>query len=83
MLGIPGDGWDGAGGPVPAVADWQEVGEVRHTFTHFHLILRVMVAPVTGPVIRGEWLARKAFRPGDLPTVMRKAWDLARDRLTG
>jgi A/G-specific adenine glycosylase len=81
MLGIPGDGWDGAGGPAPAEAAWQEVGEVRHTFTHFHLILRVMVAPVSGPAERGQWLPRSAFRPADLPTVMRKAWDLAQGSL--
>jgi A/G-specific adenine glycosylase len=81
MLGIPGDGWDGAGGPAPAEAPWQEVGEVRHTFTHFHLILRVLVAPVSGPAARGHWLPRTDFRPADLPTVMRKAWDLARDSL--
>jgi A/G-specific adenine glycosylase len=81
MLGIPGDGWDGAGGPAPAEATWQEIGEVRHTFTHFHLILRVLVAPVPGPAARGHWLPRTDFRPADLPTVMRKAWDLARDSL--
>jgi A/G-specific adenine glycosylase len=81
MLGIPGDGWDGAGGPAPAEAAWQEVGEVHHTFTHFHLILRVLVAPVSGPADRGQWLHRAAFRPADLPTVMRKAWDLARESL--
>ena len=63
MLGIPGDGWDGSGGPAPAEADWQEIGEVRHTFTHFHLLLRVMVAEVAGPAARGEWLSRTAFRP--------------------
>jgi A/G-specific adenine glycosylase len=83
MLGFPGDAWDGAGGQAPAEADWQEVGEVRHTFTHFHLTLRVLVAPVTGPAVRGEWLPRAAFRPADLPTVMRKAWDLARDSMPG
>ena len=77
MLGFPGDGWDGAGGPAPAQADWSEVGEVRHTFTHFHLILQVLVGRIDGPVARGDWMARTAFRPGDLPTVMRKAWDLA------
>lgn len=78
MLGLPGDGWDGAGGPPPAEANWQDLGEVRHTFTHFHLILRVMLGRVDGPVRRGDWLDRAAFRPADLPTVMRKAWDLAR-----
>jgi A/G-specific adenine glycosylase len=81
MLGFPGDGWDGAGGSAPAEAQWQDIGEVRHTFTHFHLILRVLVAPVAGPVKRGDWLPRAAFRPSDLPTVMRKAWDIARESL--
>jgi A/G-specific adenine glycosylase len=81
MLGIPGDGWDGAGGPAPADADWQEVGEVRHTFTHFHLILSVLTARLDGPPGRGELIPRAAFRPADLPTVMRKAWDLAREAL--
>jgi A/G-specific adenine glycosylase len=53
------------------------VGEVRHTFTHFHLILTVLTARVEGPVTRGDWTPRAAFRPADLPTVMRKAWHLA------
>ena len=83
MLGLPGDGWDGAGGPAPAISDWQDVGEVRHTFTHFHLILRVLVARIDGPTLRGDWLARNRFSPADLPTVMRKAWDISRDRLEG
>lgn len=83
MLGIPGDGWDGAGGSAPADADWQAVGEVRHTFTHFHLILQVMVARLDGPAGRGDWINRSAFRPSDLPTVMRKAWDLSRALIDG
>ena len=78
MLGFPGDGWDGQGGPAPADANWRDIGEVRHTFTHFHLILRVMTARIDGPLTRGELIARHDFRPADLPTVMRKAWDLAR-----
>jgi A/G-specific adenine glycosylase len=77
MLGIPGDGWDGQGGPAPASADWQEIGEVRHTFTHFHLVLRVLTARLNGPPKRGTLVPRHEFRPADLPTVMRKAWDLA------
>jgi A/G-specific adenine glycosylase len=83
MPGFPGDGWDGAGGAAPGEADWQRVGEVRHTFTHFHLILAVLVARVDGPTLRGDWVARADFRPASLPTVMRKAWDLARDSLGG
>lgn len=84
MLGWPGDGWDGSGGAVPVEAEWQEIGEVRHTFTHFHLILRVRVAPL-GPGVfpRGNLMPPDKFRPADLPTVMRKAYDLARGSLSG
>lgn len=81
MLGIPGDSWDGQGGPAPAKADWQAIGEVRHTFTHFHLILTVHTARLDGPPARGELIPRQDFRPSGLPTVMRKAWDLARHTL--
>jgi len=74
MLGLPGDAWDGAGGAAPLDAVWQTAGEVRHTFTHFHLILTVQTARTEAPARRGE------FQPGlgsDLPTLMRKALDLA------
>ena len=81
MLGFPGSDWDGAGGPEPLPADWQEGGEVRHTFTHFHLILRVMRADVADAApLRGAFLTRADFRPADLPTLMRKAHDLAAAR---
>ncbi len=79
MLGWPGDGWDGAGGDAPLRADWREVGAVvRHTFTHFHLELDLRVAEVADtPPDRGAFIPRDRFRPADLPTVMRKAYDLA------
>ncbi len=76
MLGFPGDGWDGAGGDAPVAADWQILGEVRHTFTHFHLVLQVFAAQSCGNPVRGEYLPASDFRPSDLPTVMRKAYDL-------
>lgn len=75
MLGFPGDGWDGAGGAAPIQAIWHEAGEVRHTFTHFHLTLRVLVAESADPPLRGVF--RSGVGPGDLPTLMRKAHDLA------
>ncbi len=74
MLGFPGDGWDGAGGPPPGDAPWRSIGEVRHTFTHFHLVLTVLTAPLHDPPFRGQW-ARPS--PTALPTVMRKAFSLA------
>ncbi|SDW89054.1 A/G-specific adenine glycosylase [Roseicitreum antarcticum] len=58
----------------PLPADWQRVGEVRHTFTHFHLILTVHRATI--PDTTPGLTPAADFRPGDLPTVMRKAYDL-------
>ena len=40
-LGFPTDGWDGTAPGEPMTADWAHIGEVRHTFTHFHLTLQV------------------------------------------
>jgi A/G-specific adenine glycosylase len=82
MPGFPGDGWDGTEGTAPLDAQWQALGEVRHTFTHFHLILTVHAAHTpthdpAHPPRRGAFRPRAQFRPADLPTVMRKAWDLA------
>ena len=80
MLGFPGDDWDRGGqdGP-PIAAKWQAVGEVRHTFTHFHLVLEVHVAEVAKGQTpsRGQFLHSPALRAEDLPTVMKKAYQLA------
>jgi A/G-specific adenine glycosylase len=75
MLGFPGDAWDGAGGEAPLNVPWHDAGEVRHTFTHFHLVLRVMTATATGNPERGAFMTD--FRPDDLPTLMQKAWQAA------
>lgn len=82
MLGWPGSDWAETE-PVfapPAAGPWQVVqGEVRHTFTHFHLRLSVMAArlPLEAAPERGRFMPRGAFRPADLPSVMRKVHDLA------
>ncbi|MCJ8140637.1 A/G-specific adenine glycosylase [Falsirhodobacter halotolerans] len=81
MWGWPGTGWDvaggtGAGGDAPLTADWRDLGTVRHTFSHFHLSLRVLFAPLPA----GANPERGSFRPltgRELPTLMRKAHALA------
>ena len=77
-LGFPGHGWDGAAGIPPLTAAWCHVGEVRHSFTHFHLDLSVQVAEVGRHVtaLRGEFHGSNLFSPQDLPSLMRKAHDL-------
>jgi len=81
MPGFPGSDWVTGEAPAhqpPAEADWLTLnGEVRHTFTHFHLTLRVKIARTASTPRQGDW--RPEFDPGALPTVMRKAWDLAAD----
>ena len=74
MLGFPSDGWDGSTLGAPFAADWQSLGAVKHTFTHFHLVLQVLVADAAANPTRGEYMQ---LNPDDLPTLMRKAYDLA------
>ena len=90
MLGWPGAPWGETFAQAPpARADWRALPEeARHTFTHFHLRLAVQVAdlPMNAAPESGEFIAPPDFRPSDLPTVMRKAFDLAQgafaDRLS-
>lgn len=74
MLGFPSDGWDGSSLGAPFQADWRDLGAVKHTFTHFHLVLQVMLASTAANPQRGEFMP---LNPDDLPTLMRKAYDLA------
>ncbi len=80
MLGWPGSDWNDAPADAPpADANWQDTGaEVRHTFTHFHLRLSVRIAHLSDGTVpdRGDFVPAREFRPGDLPTVMRKAHTL-------
>lgn len=79
MLGFPGSDWaeTPSDHAPPAKADWQTAGEVRHTFTHFHLVLTVMAATIHSPPARGHLIDATTFRPNDLPTLMRKAHGVA------
>ncbi|PZX16535.1 A/G-specific DNA-adenine glycosylase [Palleronia aestuarii] len=81
MLGWPGSDWaqDVPPHAPPVAADWRDPGmQVRHTFTHFHLRMALRLARV-GDVspARGRFVPADRFRPSDLPTIMRKAYDLA------
>ncbi|WP_244437587.1 A/G-specific adenine glycosylase [Roseivivax isoporae] len=88
MLGWPGSDWidAAAGAPTdapPIRAEWKTLPEeARHTFTHFHLRLEIRTAlvPMDRTPERGGFVPLEEFRPADLPTVMRKAFDLARPR---
>ena len=81
MLGWPGAAWGEVAIEEPPMdAQWRDIGaEARHTFTHFHLRLTIHVAEVETDATpaTGAFLPKEGFRPSDLPTVMRKVFDLA------
>lgn len=81
MLGWPGSEWgETTQDAPPMAADWRTLdAEARHTFTHFHLRLRVMTArlPTNSQPATGHFVPDHRFRPAALPTVMRKVYDLA------
>ncbi len=85
MLGLPGGAWTGNGEAAapPFAAGWRELSaEVRHTFTHFHLALRVSVARVPRTAApAADWRPWTPELERAMPTVMRKALRLARKDL--
>ncbi len=90
MTEIPSTGWrdrawtpDEAASEAPVAAAWEPLGGVvHHTFTHFHLELRVLMGRVKGrpgkhskgkrSTQEGLWCAPERFKDHPLPTVMKK-----------
>jgi A/G-specific adenine glycosylase len=64
---------------APMQLDWRGVGQVRHGFTHFELIIDLLAAHVQ--VIEADGFAQKldALDEAALPSVMRKCVRMAAD----
>ena len=82
MLGWPTTDWDTEipAHKPPSPANWTAIGlEARHTFTHFHLRLEIHCAllPKGVEVAQGYLTKPGEFDGSELPTAMRKAYDLA------
>lgn len=81
MLGWPTSDWgDDPKDNPPLDVSWRDCGaEARHTFTHFHLRLKIMtaIAPDDAAPQRGTFVPHREFSPTTLPTAMRKVFDLA------
>jgi A/G-specific adenine glycosylase len=82
MMEVPGTGWteDGIkarkiGLAMPFNAEWRDVGEVRHVFTHFELHLTVLsaIAPSQWSPAEGAFHAISELKEVGLPSVMMKA----------
>lgn len=84
MLGWPGSDWTEGEAPkhdAPIKAEWKTLNsEAKHTFTHFHLRLTVKTAlvPMDRKPAVGVFVLDEEYDSGNLPTAMRKAFDLYR-----
>ena len=79
MLALPSDGWReetfDADRDFPARAEnWEQIGEVRHVFTHFALTLEVWQGALKGKRPDGAWTPIKDV--DGLPSVFKKAFRL-------
>lgn len=82
MLGWPGSDWadEVPSHDAPLIANWVTAeNTAKHTFTHFHLELTVKTAivPIGQNPQFGFFVTRDKFERTSLPTVMRKAFDVA------
>jgi A/G-specific adenine glycosylase len=84
MRALPDDGWsaraDGAAIP-PLAGSWEAAGAVRHTFTHFHLSLKLALYLGADwarlEQMEGEWWPLDRLDEAGLPTLFAKAAMLA------
>ena len=82
MLGWPGSDWaeQTPDHEAPTPGNWRTMPSIaKHTFTHFHLELTVKTTRLAmGQNPRsGFFISREDFDRSALPTVMRKAFDVA------
>lgn len=80
MRALPDDGWtaraDGLGKP-PLSAEWENLGAIRHTFTHAHLTLSLESTSGVEPKGEGEWWPLDRLEEAGLPTLFAKVAQLA------
>ena len=80
MLGFPTSEWtETPEANPPFDAEWVTLNsQARHTFTHFHLELTVLTTSFSDDFAlnRGFFIDNNVFNPKDLPTAMRKVYDV-------
>ena len=84
MLAVPTSDWGDAPNPAaPVSGEWHRLGEIRHTFTHFHLRLDVMAAQVDRDVVLpdGGHFMNLNHAIEAMPTVFAKVCNLARNAM--
>lgn len=73
---VPSNSWDNFPEPrIPIIANWEILpGMIRHTFTHFHLELKIVRLDLEEMINlqEGQWCAVDESDKYALPTVMKK-----------
>ncbi len=81
----PSNSWDNIPAPrIPIIANWELLpGIVRHTFTHFHLELKIIRLDLEEMINlqEGEWCPVDKADSYALPTVMKKVFNHAQQPL--
>ena len=83
MLALPSTDWAEEAPPSdpPFAGRWRVLGEVRHTFTHFHLRMAVEIAAAEGTLGGMHEVMAPDQAEAAMPTVFAKAMRLARGSL--
>ena len=78
MLCLPSTEWKENTFPLntpPINSNWTEIqGEIKHSFTHFTLLLKVMITNINSIPQGFQTANLSTFNPSTLPTVMKKAF---------
>lgn len=74
MTEVPGSSWTDAAADAefPFAGSWRRMGQVEHTFTHFHLTLSVWSIEADNPLDEGWWADEDRLEQEALPSLFRK-----------
>ena len=86
MLAFPGTIWQESNELKlfpPFQASWDILNQpVNHTFSHFHLELKIAISIVARPPSKYLEISLDTFNPKSLPTLMRKVFAISANRIS-
>ena len=86
MLAFPGTIWQESNELKlfpPFQASWDILNQpVNHTFSHFHLELKIAISIVARPPSKYLEISLDTFNPKSLPTLMRKVFAMSANRIS-
>ncbi|MGV6800984.1 MAG: A/G-specific adenine glycosylase [bacterium] len=64
----------------PVFAQWHSLGHIKHTFSHFHIVMEVLYAEMSADQashLSGQWVTDPA--QAGLPTLFKKVWEIKQE----